>query len=438
MAHYQHRSQKPGAINMKAIVDCNSFYAACERVFRPALHGKPVVVLSNNDGCIVSRSDEAKALGVGMAAPYYQSRDIIEKNGVAVFSSNYHLYGDMSWRVMETLRQLAPEVEVYSVDEAFLNLEGIYENMLPEYGLFLKKTVEQWTGIPVSVGIAPTKVLSKVANRLAKKNKLGTGGVMTLETTAQQREALECTPVEDIWGVGRQSARKLRLFNICNGWQLRNMTAEWASKNLGGITGVRLLNELNGNPCIEMKDPLEVKKMIATSRMFGKPVFELSQLKEAVATYTARAAEKLRRQKCAAGVISVFVVTNDFEAGYQYTPKTKGLYTTLPAATAVTNELIAHALPLIEQLYKQGSRYLKTGVTLSAIVPETAVQQNLFVPQEEPRLRRLMSAIDNVNFSMRDDVIKFAAAGTAKNWKMRQEMRSPRYSTRWEEIKEVR
>jgi DNA polymerase V len=422
---------------MKAIVDCNSFYAACERVFTPALHGKPVVVLSNNDGCIVSRSDEAKKLGVGMAAPYYQNKDIIERNNVAVFSSNYHLYGDMSWRVMETLRMLAPHVEVYSVDEAFLDLDGIDENLLQEYGGMLKKTTEQWTGIPVSVGIAPTKVLSKVANRLAKKNKQATGGVVVLPTAARQREALECTPVEDIWGVGRESAKKLKLFNVLNGWQLRNTSEDWAKKNLGGITGIRLIRELNGEPCIEMKNPLEVKKMIATTRMFGKPVFELKQLKEAVATYTARAAEKLRRQQAAAKVINVFVVTNDYGSDYQYSPRTKGVYTTLPAASSITHELISHALPLVEQLYKKGSRYLKAGVMLSGIVPDDAVQYNLFEPPVPGNMRQLMSMIDNVNFSMRDDVVKFAAAGITKNWKMRQEMRSARCSTRWEEMKTV-
>jgi DNA polymerase V len=422
---------------MKAIVDCNSFYAACERVFRPALHGQPVVVLSNNDGCIVSRSDEAKLLGVGMAAPYYQNKELIESNNVAVFSSNYHLYGDMSWRVMETLRQLAPQVEVYSVDEAFLDLAGIDTALLHEYGLLVKQTVEQWTGIPVSVGIAPTKVLSKVANRLAKKNKVATGGVMQMATIAQQQEALERTPVEDIWGVGRENAKKLRLFNITNGWQLRNISPQWASNNLGGVVGVRLIRELNGEPCIDMKDPLENKQMIATTRMFGKPVFDLKSLKEAVATYTARAAEKLRRQGGAASVVQVFVVTNDYGNEYQYSPRSKGLYTSLPVATAITHELIGYALPLVEQLYKKGSRYLKAGVTLSGIVPDGSVQCNLFKPAASANMRQLMQLIDNVNFSMRNDMVKFAAAGTTRNWKMRQEMRSPRYSTRWEEMKTV-
>jgi DNA polymerase V len=204
------------------------------------------------------------------------------------------------------------------------------------------------------------------------------------------------------------------------------------------VIGARLIKELNGEPCMEMKNPLETKKMIATTRMFGKAVFDLQSLKEAVATYTTRAAEKLRRQGAAAKLIHVFVVTNDYETEYQYSPRTKGLYTTLPQATAVTHELIAHALPLVEQLYKKGSRYLKAGVTLSHIVPDDAIQYNLFEPSTKNNMRQLMQMIDNVNFSMRNDVIKFAAAGTTKNWKMRQEMRSPRYSTRWEELQTVR
>ena len=311
---------------MKAIVDCNSFYASCERLFKPSLRNKPVVVLSNNDGCIVSRTDEAKALGIRMAGPYYQNREEILRNNVAVFSSNYHLYGDMSKRVMDTLRRLSPQVEVYSVDESFLDLEGIATDKLRDYSLFVKHTTEQWTGIPVSVGVAPTKVLSKMANKLAKKDKTGTGGVMVLSTPAEQMEALLQTAVEDIWGVGGAGSKKLRMFNINTAWDLKNMSEEWVRKNLGGVVGVRLLRELNGFPCIEMKDPLTTKKMIATTRMFGKPVYELRELKEAVATYVARAAEKLRRQQSAAGSISVFLVHsgnshfNHYRAGLSLHP----------------------------------------------------------------------------------------------------------------------
>ncbi|MEP7163394.1 MAG: Y-family DNA polymerase [Ferruginibacter sp.] len=423
---------------MKAIVDCNSFYAACERVFKPSLHGKPVVVLSNNDGCIVSRSDEAKALGIQMAGPYYQHKKEIEKNDVAVFSSNYHLYGDMSWRVMETLRILSPHVEVYSVDESFLDLTGIDETKLYDYAIFLKHTTELWTGIPVSIGIAATKVLSKVANRLSKKDKAGSKGVMILENAEQQMKALQRTAVEDVWGVGGAGAKKLRMYNINTAWDLSKMSEEWAKKNLGGVVGVRLIKELNGEPCIEMKDPLETKKMIATTRMFGKPVYEVTEIKEAVATYITRAAEKLRRQNCAANTISVFVVTNNYSNTYEYKPATSSLYTILPFATSLTNILIAHAVPLVEQLFREGSKYLKAGVILSGLVPENSVQSNLFQGALHPNDKDLMKMIDNVNFSMRNDVLKFAASGTKRDWKMRQELRSARFTTRWEELYEVK
>ena len=423
---------------MKAIVDCNSFYAACERLFKPSLHGKPVVVLSNNDGCIVSRTDEAKALGIQMAGPYYQNKEEIEKNNVAVFSSNYHLYGDISWRVMETLRSFSPHVEVYSVDESFLDLTGIDESTLYEYSLFLKHTTELWTGIPVSIGVAPTKVLSKVANRLAKKDKLGTKGVMILQTPQQQMEALIKTPVEDVWGVGGASSKKLSLFNINTAWDLRNMSEDWARKNLGGVVGVRLIKELRGHPCIEMKDPLETKKMIATTRMFGKPVYELRELREAVATYITRAAEKLRRQNSAAKTISVFLVTNNYSNTYEYKPAGFSLYTMLPFATSLTNLLIEHAMPLVEKLYSKGSKYLKAGVILSGIVPDNAVQFNLFEQPSHQTQKELMKMIDNVNFSMRNDVLKFASSGMKRDWKMRQELRSPRYTTRWDELYKVK
>jgi DNA polymerase V len=436
--HIKPISQNPAPGGMKAIVDCNSFYAACERVFCPALHGKPVVVLSNNDGCIVSRSDEAKALGIQMAGPYYQHKKEIEKNKVAVFSSNYHLYGDMSWRVMETLRILSPHVEVYSVDESFLDLTGIDQSKLYDYGLFLKHTTELWTGIPVSIGIAPSKVLSKVANRLAKKDKAGTKGVIVLQTPEQQMDALLKTAVEDIWGVGSAGSKKLRLYNINSAWDLRNMSEDWARKNLGGVVGARLIKELRGEPCIEMKNPLETKKMIATTRMFGKPVYEIRELKEAVATYITRAAEKLRRQNCAANTISVFTVTNNYSNSYEYKPASSSVYTILPFATSLTNILITHAMPLVEQLYIKGNKYLKAGVILSGIVPDNAVQSNLFEESLHHNDKILMKMIDNVNFSMRNDVLKFAASGTKRDWKMRQELRSRRFSTRWEELYEVK
>ena len=422
---------------MKAIVDCNSFYCSCERLFRPDLDNKPVVVLSNNDGCIISRTEEARELGVGMAAPYYQNREVIEKNGVAVFSSNYNLYGDLSMRVMDTLRHMVGthRVEVYSVDEAFLDLSMVPEKKLDEAAREIKTTVEQWTGIKVSIGVAVTKVLCKAANRLSKKDKKESRGLMVLDTEDKVNEALLKTKVDDLWGVGRQYAIKLQNLCIENAWQLKNMPEEWARKNLGGVVGVRLIRELNGEPCIPMKDPLELKKMIATTRMFGKPVFELNDIKEAVATYISRAAEKLRRQYCAAKSINVFVVTNgQRNLPYEYNPQTRHRSAILPKATSHTNELIHYAMPLTESLYKPGLKYLKAGVIMGSLVPDTAIQANLFVNDTPDHQRGLMEAIDNINFSQRDDLVKYLASGLKRNWKMRQELRSKRFTSRWDEL----
>ncbi|MGC4100444.1 Y-family DNA polymerase [Ferruginibacter sp.] len=428
---------------MKAIVDCNSFYCSCERLFQPQLDDKPVVVLSNNDGCIISRSDEAKKLGVQMAGPYFIAKPLIEKHGVATFSSNYNLYGDLSWRVMETLRTMIGKdnVEVYSVDEAFLNLDAYaaVPERLQQVAMDIRTTVEQWTGIKVSVGVAPTKVLSKVANHLAKKNKIATDCVVVLDTAEKIAKALQDTPVGEVWGVGRQYAEKLREMNaVFTAYDLTRKTEEWAQKNLGGVVGVRLIKELKGEPVNEMEKELINKKMIATTRMFGSPVKNISDIKEAIATYTSRAAEKLRRQQGAARTISVFVVPKEqsHNTYFRHGP-TISSYITLPVATSATNELIKPAVQLVDQLYEKGKLYKKAGVMLSGIVPDSTIQGNLFLPGTKNANRMLMSMVDNVNFSMRDDVLKFAASGTKRDWKMRMEMRSPRYTTRWAELYEI-
>lgn len=423
----------------KAIVDCNSFYCSCERLFRPDLGKKPVVVLSNNDGCIVSRSDEAKKLGIGMATPYFMERHVIEKNGIAVFSSNYNLYGDMSWRVMETLRTLSASVEVYSVDEAFMDIKDIPEKELADYAMHIRRTVEQWTGISVSVGVARTKTLAKIANHIAKKNKAATACVSVLATKEDQHQALRQARVGSIWGVGRQYASKLENMGIISGWDLIHMSEEWASRQLGGVVGARLIRELKGQPSIEMRASLETKKMIATTRMFGDPVADIQSIKEAVATYTSRAAEKLRRQHSAAEYVSVFIVPKNENHNVSFgRGATVSGYSRLPAPTSITNELIKPAVQLVEQLFKNGTYYKKAGVMLSGLVPDTSIQGNMFLPETKNCGRRLMDMVDNVNFSMRDDVLKFAASGTDRNWKMRQELRSPRYTSRWEEVYEIK
>ncbi len=426
---------------MKAVVDCNNFYCSCERLFKPHLDRKPVVVLSNNDGCIISRSDEAKKLGVEMAGPYFMAKPLIQKHGVAVFSSNYNLYGDLSWRVMETLRIMLGKknVEVYSVDEAFIDLGLFAPDDLPTVAMEIRETVEQWTGIRVSVGVAPTKVLAKLANRLSKKNKDKTGCVMVLDTEEKIIAALQKTPVGDIWGVGEQYANKLKEFwCIYDALQLRNVSEEFARTHLGGVVGARLVRELKGITSKEMEEELVTKKMIATTRMFGSPVGDINDIKEAIATYTSRAAEKLRRQHSAAKMISIFVVTKDQDHNLNFKKYgTISTYITLPAATSFTNELIKPAVQLVDQLYEKGQLYKKAGVMLSGIVPDGSIQGNLFFSETKTCERKLMDMIDNVNFSQRDDVLKFAASGTTRDWKMRQELRSGRYTTRWDELFEV-
>lgn len=425
---------------MKALVDCNSFYCSCERAFRPDLIKKPVVVLSNNDGCIISRSDEAKLLGVAMGGPYFQAKPLIEKHGVATFSSNYNLYGDMSKRVMDTLKTLAGKenVEVYSVDESFIDVGMVDNNYFDEYALHLRETVEQWTGVSVSVGIAPTKTLAKIANHLAKKNKAATNCIYTLTDDGHIRDILKTTPVSEIWGVGRAYAEKLMNWKITTAWELRNMPESWVHKNMGGVVGTRLIKELKGIPCIEMEQPLVTKKMIATTRMFGKNVTKLSDIKEALATYTSRAAEKLRRQHSAASTIHIFMVAKEENPSLHYSHgATIHARAALPLATSITNELIAPALQLAEKIFQPGRVYKKAGVMLSGIVPDTYIQGNLFVPHAQNSKRFLMNALDNINFSMRNDVVKFASSGIKSNWKMRKEFHSPRYTTRWKELRKV-
>jgi DNA polymerase V len=423
---------------MKAIVDCNNFYCSCERLFRPELADKPVVVLSNNDGCIISRSDEAKKLGVEMGIPYFLARPLIEQHGIQVFSSNYNLYGDLSWRVMETLRQMlgSKRVEVYSVDEAFLDLQGLTEKNWHQLAMEIRSRVWEWTGIQVSVGIAPSKVLSKLANRLAKKDKVNTGCVYILEEAAAIEKALQLTDVADLWGIGRRYAKKLKEdWGIYDAWQLSHVSEEFARQQLGGVVGVRLWRELRGESCREMEEELVQKKMIATTRMFGRAVNDRESIREAVATYTSRAAEKLRRQHGAARLVEVFVVTREqsHDAGFRHGATLREAIT-LPRATSNTHELIKPAIELVDKLYQKDQWYKKAGVMLGNIVPDNSIQGNLFGEDIRAENRQLMEVVDNINFSQRDDILKFARSGTTRNWKMRQELRSPRYTTRWEEL----
>lgn len=429
---------------MFALVDCNSFYCSCERLFRPDLENQPVVVLSNNDGCIIARSDEAKAVGIKMGAPYFQCKSQITENRVAVFSSNYQLYGELSMRVMDTLRNYvgAEKVEVYSVDEAFLQLRHVPDEQLVAVAAGLKLKVETWTGIRVSVGIAPTKVLAKLANRLAKKNKQESKGALVLQHPVDLEQALKETEIGEVWGIGHQYAEKLRKVGITDALKFSQLPVNWVQKNMGGVVGVRLHKELNGIPCIDLKDPLEKKKMIGSSRMFGRPVYELQDIREAIATYLARAAEKLRRQNSAATEVGLYLVAAD-DNRFTYNPKKFSTSLRLPKACSGTNELLNYALPLLPLIYQGKRKYLKAGVQLSGLVPASSLQENLFIHSaennqaDEASTKKLMKALDNINFSQGANTIHFGATGLQPTWTMRQDQMSPRYTTCWKDLPQV-
>lgn len=432
--------EKAERVAAYAIVDCNSFYCSCERLFRPDLAGKPVVVLSNNDGCIIARSDEAKALGIDMGLPYFMAKEQLEKHKVAVFSSNYSLYGNLSMRVMDCLRALMGEdkVEVYSVDEAFIEVDVPPENW-EALGRMLKARVEQWTGIQVSVGIARSKVLSKLANRLSKKDKKGSGGVMTLRNEQDWERALRQTALSDLWGIGRRYGEKLReQWGMETAWQLAAMPESWAGKQLGGVNGIRLHRELRGLPSISLKDPLEKKKAIACTRMFGRPVNRLSEIKEAIAAYISRAAEKLRRQEAAACGIEVFLIHKEADgAARAYETGINKNCLQLPMPASSTGELIRRALPLAEAIFEPGRHYIKAGVQLFDLVPDQLLQGNLFEEGSGIRQAPLMKVMDNINFSMKAETVRFAASGTARSWKMRRELCSKAYTTSWKDLPEL-
>ncbi|MCW3115073.1 MAG: Y-family polymerase [Segetibacter sp.] len=425
---------------MKAIVDCNNFYCSCERLFKPHLKTTPVVVLSNNDGCIISRSDEAKKLGIKMAQAYFLSKTSLKQHGIVAFSSNYNLYGDMSKRVMETMQSMFPLscIEVYSVDEAFVDLSHVPANELHATVKELKERIGQWTGIPVSIGVAPTKTLAKIANRLAKENKEKSHCMLLLDTPGKVNAALKRTLVSEIWGVGKQFATKLDKFEVKTAFDLKQMPEEWARQQLGGVVGVRLIKELKGIQTIGIDEQLATKKMVSCTRRFGHPLTDLNQMKEAVAMYVSRAAEKLRRQQSAAQQMTVFVIEKAFDKGEVYTPNEPiKRDVVLPVATSVTPELIKPAIELLEKLYTPGIVYEKAGVIFSKLIPDGSLQANFFVAASSAEQKFLMNKVDNINFSMRNEMVKFASSGVERSWKMKQELLSKRYTTRWSELREI-
>jgi DNA polymerase V len=359
---------------MFALADCNNFYASCERVFNPSLNGRPVVVLSNNDGCIIARSNEAKALGIKMGAPAFKIAASLQANQVVVFSSNYALYGDMSRRVMSALGQFTPEIEIYSIDEAFLNLDGLPVN-LAEYGRMIRKTVLKNTGIPVSIGIGPTKVLAKAANHYAKKVPEN-NGVFILDSPAKIDESLQKFPIDEVWGIGRQYASRLTSLNVKTAWDFIQMTDSWVKKNMT-IVGLRIKKELEGISCLEMELISPAKKAICTSRSFGQTQTEIEPIREAVATFAGKCAYKLRKQKTCANVLMVFIHTNGFNQNEpQYA---QNFICKLPVATNSSLELIKYAACALQAIYREGYRYKKAGVLVTDIVAEDQVQGSCLI-----------------------------------------------------------
>lgn len=412
-----------------ALVDCNNFYASCERVFNPKLNGQPIVVLSNNDGCVVARSNEAKALGIGMGVPEFQIRPLLRAHQVHVFSSNYTLYGDMSQRVMETLEQFCPDLEVYSIDEAFLSMVGFERRDLTEYGRQIRRTVKQWTGIPVSVGIAETKTLAKIANRVAKRTP-DTGGVFDLLACPDRNALLDRVAVEDVWGIGRNHAHMLKQHGITTAFQLRGVDDQWIRKRMG-IVGFRLVMELRGVSCMDLEQCPAPKQSLTCSRAFGTLINTLEEMEEAISVYTSRVAEKLRREQLAATVLTVCLTTNEFREGPQYS---NSLTLNLPVVTDSTSELIGCALQGIRAIYRDGYLYKKAGVMLTGLVPASQLQADLFDSKDRWKSNRLMSALDSINNRWGAGTLHYASSGITKAWKTQFHRRSPAYTTDWNEL----
>lgn len=417
---------------MIALVDCNSFYCSCERVFNPSLERKPVIVLSNNDGCAVARSDEAKAVGIRMGDPFFKIKYICKKHNVKVYSSNYALYGDMSRRVMRILNEYTPEIEIYSIDEAFLSFKGISKNLIT-YSLEIKDKVKMYTGIPVSVGIGPTKVLAKVANQWAKKNKISTCGVFQIGLDKSSDEVLKKFPVADVWGIGRKSAEKLSRLSVKTAYDLKYSNESVIQKVLT-IVGRRIVDELRGVSCIDLELDIAAKKQIVSSRSFGKPIFEKNDLRESIANHVTTACEKLRKQKCITGTLLVFVQTNPYKNIPQYyNSATMDLLT----GTSSTNKLIRYAFVCLDQVYKTSFEYKKVGIIFMDIRPKALSQLDFFSTHDSFKDDQLMKTIDRINEIQGRGAVKFAACGVSQFWKMLSEMKSQNFTTRWSELLKI-
>lgn len=416
-----------------ALIDANNFYVSCERAFNPRLRGEPVVVLSNNDGCVVSRSNEAKRHGIRMAVPVFQVRSIIERQGVYVLSSNYELYGDLSNRMMKALEDFSPEVERYSIDEAFISLEADDSAALERIGREIKTKVYRCTGIPVSVGIGATKTLSKVAGFHAKTLP-ELDGVFDLTPTSLQVAALRRTPIEEVWGVGYRWATKLKGNGIRTAFDLRQARDEWIRQNMN-VTGLRMAHELRGIQCYTLETCPQPRRAINSTRSFGQMVDSLDDLKAAVAMFVARAAEKLRRERMLAGVITVFVRTDRYKLDdEQYSGS---LTLQLAPMTNITNDIQAVAFKALETIYRQELRYKKAGVMLGDLVPDYGLPQPLWDADRNERMRELMANVDRLNRRFGRETVQVGAFISDGKWHMQMNSRSPRYTTRWDELLKV-
>lgn len=425
-----HDQEKQEEKTMIALVDCNNFYASCERAFNPNWNNRPVVVLSNNDGCVIARSNEAKALGIKMGVPAYQIKNEIERYGIGVFSSNYTLYGDMSNRVMTMLSSYSPNIEVYSIDECFLDFSGFERYDLKEYGEEIIRTVSKGTGIPVSMGIAPTKTLAKVANKFAKKYK-GYKGVCIIDTEEKRIEALKRTEIGDVWGIGHRYTKRLALYGVSTAYDFAQMPKAWVRQQMT-VVGERTWKELNGEPCIDLELVTPDKKQICTSRAFGEAISEIEGLEEAVSSYASICAGKLRKQRSCAQVLMVFIHTNNFREDLpQYF---QNCVVKLPVPTNNTPEIVHYALIALRNIYRKGYFFKKAGVIIIDIVPDSAIQQNMFDNVDRERQKKLMKVVDRLNSGFNRNNLTLAVQGGRRKWKLKQELLSPCYTTRLSDI----
>lgn len=415
-----------------ALVDCNNFYASCERVFQPAWEQRPVGVLSNNDGCIIARSNELKEAGIPMGAPYFKYKEQLNAMGAIVVSSNYTLYGDLSARVMNTLGSFTPNIEIYSIDEAWLDLTGFDPATLDAYGRHIVAQTKQHTGIPVSMGIASTKVLAKIANRICKKRKIP-GHVFNLGSAEHIEAVLSSVPIEDVWGIGRRWAEKLQSQGIYTAYDLQQADPN-EMRSRYNVLMQRLILELRGIQCLDFED-IEPKKQIIASRSFGEKVTMKDDLLQAVSLHATRAGEKLRLQSSACAGIQISLRSSRFNPNAPYFARSICL--SFPIATADTRQLIQAARAGVERLFQSGIRYAKAGIMLYDIVPAASVQQTLFEQSEDSKAIRLMQTMDRLNRIHGKQTAFFAAEGTRKNWQMKRDRMTPAFTTRWSDLPRV-